>query len=319
MPHIDRSNVDLSLGLHFGIPAGSERRTVGEQFNDVAESFHDAQYCVSQYVLASENCEPQFMTDCEVKLGPYLLGLMNKKSDQNAVALRLMEARKAAGYETAKEFADKNDIPQSTYALHEGGKRSLNRDNTLNKYAELLGVRPAWLQFGEEPMKPTTTIANQNTRPSKVETAVATQNELGLRSDLGTAHFTGPRDLPILGYVKAGGLGFFITNGERQGVTVRPEPLLDVKDAYATYVHDESMVPKLDPGNLLFVHPTRPYKPGDLVVIQKHDGQAFIKQHVRRTEKALICKQYNPAGEVKYDPKEIKSVHLVVQVSFVDL
>jgi len=131
--------------------------------------------------------------------------------------------------------------------------------------------------------------------------------------------FGGPRDLPILGHVKAGGRGFFVENGERHGVTVRPEALRDVTGAYAVRVHDESMSPALEPGYLLFVDPTRPVKPGDNVVIQLADGQAFIKRLVRRTGRAMICKQFNPAGEVKYEPAKVKSVHLVVQVSMIDL
>ena len=147
---------------------------------------------------------------------------------------------------------------------------------------------------------------------------VAPQNKTGLELVTGGhVTFTGPRDLPILGYVKAGGLGFFIVNGERQGVTVRPEALRDVTTAYAVRVHDESMSPALEPGYLLFVDPTRPVKPGDNVVIQLADGQAFIKRLVRRTEKAMICKQFNPVGEIKYDPGKIKAVHLVVQVSMI--
>ena len=135
----------------------------------------------------------------------------------------------------------------------------------------------------------------------------------------GHTTFAGPRDLPILGYVKAGELGFFIGNGERQGVTVRPETLRDVAAAYAVRVHDESMKPAVKPGHLLFVDPTRPVKSGDLVVIQFHDGQAFIKELVRRTEKALICIQFNPAQELKYPPAKVKAVHLVVQISLVDV
>lgn len=135
----------------------------------------------------------------------------------------------------------------------------------------------------------------------------------------GHRHFEGPRDLPILGHAKAGELGFFIGNGERQGVTMRPEILRGVDSAYAVRVHDESMIDVLFPGNGLFVDPTRPTLPGDLVVIQMMDGQAFVKRLVRRTEKATICRQYNPAAEVRYDPKKIRAVHKIVQISLIDI
>jgi len=150
--------------------------------------------------------------------------------------------------------------------------------------------------------------------------SVASPNHRGVELLSGRhTTFTGPRDLPILGYVKAGELGFFIGNGERQGVTMRPEALRDVATAYAVRVHDESMKPRLWPGNGLFVDPTRPTKPGDLVIIQMTDGQAFVKVLTRRTERAWIFEQYNPAGEVRLDPKKVKGVHLVVNVSLIDI
>jgi phage repressor protein C with HTH and peptisase S24 domain len=123
---------------------------------------------------------------------------------------------------------------------------------------------------------------------------------------------SGPKDLPILGYVKAGTEGFFIVNGEVQGYTVRPDMLSGVKDAYSVYIHDKSMFPAFEPGHLAWVDPLRPVKPGDAVVIQLADGQAFIKRLKRRTEKVLICEQWNPAGEVRYDAAAVRAIHLVV-------
>lgn len=123
---------------------------------------------------------------------------------------------------------------------------------------------------------------------------------------------SGPKDLPILGYVKAGTDGFFIVNGEVQGYAVRPDALQGVKDAYSVYIHDKSMFPAFEPGHLAWVDPLRPVKPGDSVVIQLADGQAFIKRLKRRTEKVVICEQWNPAGEVRYDTANIHSIHLVV-------
>jgi SOS-response transcriptional repressor LexA len=128
----------------------------------------------------------------------------------------------------------------------------------------------------------------------------------------GASGLTGPRDLPILGYAKAGVDGFFIVNGEVQGYTVRPDILQGVKDAYSVYAQDNSMDPAFKTGHLVWVDPLRPPRSGDDVVIQLRDGQAFLKNLVRRTEKALICRQHNPAIEVKFETANVKSVHLVV-------
>jgi transcriptional regulator with XRE-family HTH domain len=62
---------------------------------------------------------------------------------------RLRAARKAAGYKTAKEFVEKNNIPASTYSQHETGSRKKPNDKILKTYSELLKISFEWLKTGE--------------------------------------------------------------------------------------------------------------------------------------------------------------------------
>jgi len=233
------------------------------------------------------------------------------------IASRLVRARIAAGYKTAKEFAEKNGIPQPTYALHESGKRGLSRGDTLRKYAEKLGVREAWLLLGEEPMWSGTNAPGAKPSPSNDDKTIIAGQNSGSVSFAGEVKL-GPKDLPILGYVKAGEDGLFITNGEIQGVTVRPDSLIGVTGAYAVRVHDISMTPALQPGWLVHVDPNRPCRKGDYVVIQMKDGGAFVKILDRRTEKFIICRQLNPDIEIKYAVAEWRATHRVVGAKFVE-
>lgn len=62
---------------------------------------------------------------------------------------RLTYARGLAGYETQKDFYTQHDIPQSTYSLHENGRRSLT-NKKAEEYASLLkNVTAAWLLYEE--------------------------------------------------------------------------------------------------------------------------------------------------------------------------
>lgn len=70
---------------------------------------------------------------------------------------RLKAARIAAGFQTAKEFADKNGLAPATFTAHERGKeqggRGLNRKNA-DAYAKLFKKRlpdltADWLLYGE--------------------------------------------------------------------------------------------------------------------------------------------------------------------------
>ncbi len=60
---------------------------------------------------------------------------------------RLKKTRLANGYYTAVAFCEKNNIPISTYNMHEAGKRRIT-PKVAKKYAEILNVNPVWLLTG---------------------------------------------------------------------------------------------------------------------------------------------------------------------------
>lgn len=126
------------------------------------------------------------------------------------------------------------------------------------------------------------------------------------------------KDLPIRGHTRAGRVGLFIDNGNHWGFAMRPESLRGVPDAYAVRVVDESMLERFKPGYVLQVDPHRRPMPGDNVVVQLHDGQAFIKELVRRTERAIVCRQLNPDESVEYKPSHVLAVHMVVGIDFLE-
>lgn len=129
---------------------------------------------------------------------------------------------------------------------------------------------------------------------------------------------TGTKTLPILGYVRAGEVGFFLDQGTVRGYAMRPESLAGNTEAYAVRVHDESMSNRFEPGWILQVDPWRPVKPGDNVIIELHDGQAFVKVLKRRTNKIVLCEQFNPRKEIEFKSGDVKNVHLVVGVDLID-
>jgi len=124
------------------------------------------------------------------------------------------------------------------------------------------------------------------------------------------------RDLPILGYVKAGEVGFFLDQGVVGGFAMRPSDLEGIDQAYAVRVYDDSMKGKLHPNWVLQVDPFRHPQPGDFVVVQLHDGQAFVKALVRRTAKSITCEQFNPPKQVEY-PTRTTKLHLVVGIDLI--
>lgn len=97
----------------------------------------------------------------------------------------------------------------------------------------------------------------------------------------------------------------------------RPPVLAGIKKAYAVYVIGESMEPKYRAGDLIFVNPARPPRPGDAVVIQIRDGEhadivAYVKVLERFDDRRVVCRQYNPDSTVEYPRHVVVAVHRVL-------
>jgi transcriptional regulator with XRE-family HTH domain len=74
---------------------------------------------------------------------------MNSLTEQVGHRLRL--ARQAAGFKTARAFAQEHNIAQSTYSQYETGKRHFSV-SVLAKLANCLKINPNWLILGKLPM-----------------------------------------------------------------------------------------------------------------------------------------------------------------------
>ncbi|HTP85080.1 MAG TPA: S24 family peptidase [Alphaproteobacteria bacterium] len=123
----------------------------------------------------------------------------------------------------------------------------------------------------------------------------------------------GPRDLPIRGHAKGGANGaYFFEQGVVQAYVERPWFLMGVPTAYAVYIQNDSMEPVFRHGHLAYVNPSVPPSPGDDVVIHLKDGQGFVKRLVRRTARALIAEQFNPARHLEWPTDSVETVHLIV-------
>ena len=122
------------------------------------------------------------------------------------------------------------------------------------------------------------------------------------------------RDLPVMGTVEGGpGEGVtFINEGEAKEYITRPPALARVSNAFALYVHGESMEPRYFANEVLYVNPNRPVTKGCFVAVETRSGQALIKQFVSRSDDLLVLTQFNPRKEIRLPTAEIKWMHRIV-------
>jgi phage repressor protein C with HTH and peptisase S24 domain len=171
--------------------------------------------------------------------------------------------------------------------------------------ARATGVRHDWLESGKGEMASGEPPAAFIQPPAPAETT-----DLNIRAM--------PLNLPVIGSAACGDDGLFEMQGQVLDHVRRPPRLMGVQDAYALYVHGESMAPWREHGGLVYVHPHMPVKIMDYVVVQLVPAgadatpAAYIKRLVKRTADYLMLLQYNPNGDVKLPTRKVKAVHHIM-------
>ncbi|UXN04725.1 XRE family transcriptional regulator [Bartonella sp. HY761] len=133
---------------------------------------------------------------------------------------------------------------------------------------------------------------------------------------VGPIHFDTSRKIPIYGQAVAGVDGEFLLNGNVLYDVICPPQLCDVKDAYGVVVSGDSMSPRYEDGEVVFLNPQRRVKQGDYVVAQIQMDEfstphAFVKRFVRHNAQELVLSQFNPPKELRFPHAQVVSVHFI--------
>ncbi|MEP9389621.1 S24 family peptidase [Mesorhizobium sp. KR9-304] len=179
----------------------------------------------------------------------------------------------------------------------------LPRGGNLAAIADALGTTEAFLLRGEDvPLAPRKT-------------------EVRLAPVLLPSAASMPNDVPVLGTAAGShARGAFQISTDPVDWVRRPPGLSSARNAYALYVEGTSMVPEHNPGDLRFIHPDRPARPGDSVVVQiladPADGQeATIGRLIKRTPTHLVIGKLNPAATVELKLITVVAVHKVMTLN----
>jgi phage repressor protein C with HTH and peptisase S24 domain len=112
------------------------------------------------------------------------------------------------------------------------------------------------------------------------------------------------RRIPIFGQAVAGDDGRFVLNGQRVVDILCPPQLANVPDAYGVFVHGDSMEPRYEPGEAVFVNPHVPVRKGNYVVVQVagdfegDDASGYVKRFVSMNSRELVLEQFKPREEL---------------------
>ena len=132
-----------------------------------------------------------------------------------------------------------------------------------------------------------------------------------------------PRDVPVFGTAMgANGDGAFTINLGGQVDMVRRGPgIASNRGVFAIYVEGESMAPRFQPGELVYLDKNRPIRTGDDVVLvvempgKGDEPRAYLKRLVRRTADRWICEQFNPPKDVEFQVTALKDKFRVLTLN----
>lgn len=123
------------------------------------------------------------------------------------------------------------------------------------------------------------------------------------------------RMLPVLGEAVGGDNGQYAFNGQVLDYVACPPSLANVPNAYAVWIDGESMYPRYKSGELVYVHPGKPARRGDDVIVQikprdEHmPPRGFVKELVGFVGDKLVLKQYNPDIRIEFPRSDVISIH----------
>lgn len=131
-----------------------------------------------------------------------------------------------------------------------------------------------------------------------------------------------PKNVPVVGSSQGGdGFGWFQLNGQISDYVRRPPGIAHLRDVVATYVVGDSMRPWREQGELVYLHPTRPARTGDYVVLDLYGeddepGPALLKRLVAKTPTIYRLGQWNPLREdIEIEAVRVRKVWRVIDWS----
>jgi len=230
---------------------------------------------------------------------------------ESSLGERIRIARVAAGL-TQNDIAKHFGIARPNVTQWESGTTRPDQDR-LPELAKLLNVSLDWLlnDAGEPPQVGSAAKAPKRASAEPSARLAPETDRLSL----------GPKDVPILGTSVGGTDAEFHLNGEVVDYARRLPGIANRPNVFGVYVSGESMVPKFEPGELVYAAPGRAPVSGDYVIVEFHpiEGEraapAFIKRLKRRSGTKLICEQFNPPGEVEYDTRHVKAIYRIIPLA----
>jgi phage repressor protein C with HTH and peptisase S24 domain len=84
--------------------------------------------------------------------------------------------------------------------------------------------------------------------------------------------------------------------------------------AFAVYIYGDSMAPRFEPGNLLYIDPTKPVNSGAYVIVELKNQTGIVGRYVSSDGKQVVLDQLIPTQRHQFERDVIVTMSRVVAV-----
>jgi phage repressor protein C with HTH and peptisase S24 domain len=235
----------------------------------------------------------------------------------NPIAIRISERLKAVKL-SAQAASIQAGLSKDTLRKLLGSETQIPAGKTLTGLAKVLRVSEQWILTGEGPVDDVTAIREDGSLAfTQIKTPTPTWSEIHPANVPIPNRADMPNDVPVRGTAAGSHLkGAFQVTSDVIDYVRRPPALTGARDVYALFVEGSSMEPQYFPGDLIYVHPHRPPRIGDVIVVQaaidEVNVEATLGVYAKRTERHLSILKRNPESHVQIKREHIKSIHKVL-------
>lgn len=219
---------------------------------------------------------------------------------------RIQERLKALNKSVQRVSIEATGAKETLRKILDGTTKSPRYD-TIEKIAAALETTPEWL-LGGDGAAPLSAPIQTDVRFGTTAPPLPNINDM-------------PKDLPVFGTAAGSHTrgAFQLTAGPVEFVR-RPPTLAGVKGAYSLYVEGTSMEPQFWQGELVIVHPHKPPRFGDAVVVQcqyEEDSpvEATIGILAKRTEKIVGIEKHNPKAQIDLPRNSVIATHKILTMN----
>lgn len=226
--------------------------------------------------------------------------IMTEKPENTPIPPNNLRGLRRARELTMEQLAEQVGTDASTINKLEKSRMRLS-DRWIGPLAKALGVTPNDIFDIAEGAPPT---VRTDVRPADVRLP---------------DRFSMPNDVPVHGTAAASHLrGAFQLDAGVIDYVRRPPALAGARDAYALYIEGNSMEPRYGPGDLVFIHPHRPARLGDPVIVQVEVAPGDIEASIgflRKRSPEVVIGKLNPEAQVEIKGGRVVAIHRVLTLN----